>query len=191
MTSKFFEKTNNNSPIILTFAVISFIAVIADLITMGLVNRTFSTPSGLYIVSPLFWINLFSHIFCHSGFDHYWGNVAFILLIGPIIEEKFGFLRLLIMILITAATTALFSAMFFNSAILGASGIVFMMIIIGSITNKQDGKIPRTFVIIFAIYMTKEIWSALGNDNISQFAHLMGGACGAVFGFLVKPKGKN
>ena len=75
----------------------------------------------------------------------------------------------------------------FNTGLLGASGVVFMLILLSSFTNVKSGNIPLTFILIIFLFMGKEVYTAFSQDNISQFAHILGGICGGVFGFkLIK-----
>ena len=69
--------------------------------------------------------------------------------------------------------------------ILGASGIVFMLIVMSSFVNIEAGKIPITLVLIFIFYIVNEIADGFfKKDNISHMAHLVGALCGGIFGFL-------
>src|SRR5690349_22337370 len=106
-----------------------------------------------------------------------------ILLLGPILEERHGSAQLLIMILMTALITGLANLVFSNGLLLGASGIVFMMILLASMANVRGGEIPLTFIAVAVIYMGGEIVRAFREDQISQMAHLVGGFAGAAFGF--------
>jgi rhomboid protease GluP len=107
-------------------------------------------------------------------------------LVGPIVEEKYGSKSLLIMILITALITGILNILFFNAGLLGASGIVFMLILLSSFTNVRSGEIPVTFILVAILFLGREVFESLQNDNISQFAHIIGGICGSVFGYKVK-----
>src|SRR5262249_30582320 len=107
-----------------------------------------------------------------------------ILLIGPILEERHGSRALLIMILLTALMTGLANLVFSTGVILGASGVVFMMILLASMANVRAREIPLTFIAIAIIYLGGEIIRSFREDNISQLAHLVGGVAGAAFGFL-------
>ena len=107
-----------------------------------------------------------------------------ILLIGPLVEEKYSSPMLLAMIMITAITTGIFNMVLFSTSIMGASGIVFMLIVLASLTNFERGEIPMTFLLVVAIFLGNEVLNSLRNDNISQFAHVFGGVCGAAFGLL-------
>jgi hypothetical protein len=67
---------------------------------------------------------------------------------------------------------------------LGASGIVFMMILLASTANIRAGTIPLTFIAVAVIYIGGEIVRAFNDDNVSQLGHILGGLCGAAFGFF-------
>lgn len=101
------------------------------------------------------------------------------------------------MSLVTSCVTALLSVCLLRTGLLGASGIVFLFILLSSFTTAAGslrpgmdrgdggrGSIPLTAILVSALYLGHEVWRAFYNDEISQFAHIMGGACGAVFGFL-------
>ena len=110
-------------------------------------------------------------------------NFLYILLVGPMIEEKYGSMNLLFMILITALVTSIINMIISKNQLLGASGIVFMLIIMGSFVNIQSGKIPVTLILIFIFYIVNEIISGLfKKDNVSHLGHLIGAICGFIFG---------
>ena len=67
---------------------------------------------------------------------------------------------------------------------MGASGVVFMMILLASMANMRGGEIPLTFIAVAIIYMGGEIVHSFRDDGVSHMAHLVGGAVGALFGFL-------
>src|SRR5262249_55446965 len=118
------------------------------------------------------------------SWQHLIGNFMLILLLGPILEERHGSGPLLFMILMTAFITGL-ASLIFSDQLLGASGIVFMMILLASMANVRGGEIPLTFIAVAIIYMGGEIIRAFREDQISQMAHLVGGIAGAAFGFII------
>lgn len=75
--------------------------------------------------------------------------------------------------------------------LLGASGIVFMFILLSSFANIKTGHLPLTFVIIVIVFLGKEVFASFAHDSISQFAHIIGGLCGSTFGFLSNNDGKS
>lgn len=180
---RFFKKFQYNSPVILTFALVSFLTLLLGKLTNGWTTYAlFST----YRSSPfnlLTYVRLFGHVLGHSNLEHYTGNMLFILLLGPVLEEKYGSKNLLIMISITALVTSIIHNLFFSIGLLGASGIVFMMIILASMASAKEGRIPLTLIVAIIVYIGQEVVSGLlSQDNISQFAHIIGGICGGVFG---------
>lgn len=179
-----------NAPVTITLALLSIAAVGLSSVLPGL-NALLAAPANLTPWNPLFYTGLFTHIIPHASWTHFWGNFSFILLIGPLLEQVHGSSRILWLIVITALLTALLNAIFFSTGLIGASGIVFMFIILGSFAGSDGKGIPITFILLFGIYMTKEIVGAIQDDNISQFAHLMGGGCGATFGFFLNGKNKS
>jgi membrane associated rhomboid family serine protease len=105
------------------------------------------------------------------------------------LEENYGSSLLLIMMVITALVTGILNILFFRSSLMGASGVVFMMILLSSFTNFTHGEIPLTFILVLILYMGVQLFNSFNSDNISQFAHIVGGLCGSFFGFLRPPKG--
>ncbi len=108
------------------------------------------------------------------------------MLVGPIVEERYGSGNLLFMIIVDAVVTAIIQGIFFSGGILGASGVVFMMIILSAFTGVQKGKIPVTLIIVALMYLGREIATALSspNDGISQMGHIVGGVVGLIFGII-------
>jgi membrane associated rhomboid family serine protease len=180
-------KLKYNSPVILTFTFASTAVMIAGTVLgPGFVETFFSVPGrneGFQILSPAAFL-LVSHVLGHASWAHLLGNFTLILLIGPILEEKYGSVALLLMMITTAVVTGLLNVLLLSSGLLGASGIAFMLILLTSITNIRAGEIPLSFVLVLLLFMAKEVVGAFQSNNISEFAHILGGSCGAFFGFL-------
>ena len=138
------------------------------------------------LLNPLMYVRLFTYVLGHANWAHFIGNMSYILILGPMIEEKYGSKNLIKMILITAVIGGILNNILFpNVALCGASGIVFMMIILASATSFEKGQIPLTLILVLIIYLGGEIYDALyASDNISQLAHIAGGVCGAIFGLV-------
>ena len=98
-----------NSPVIISYLFLSLIACFFNFITKGKTNKLFFTSYPSSIWNPLSYIRLFTHAIGHKDFDHLVHNFLFILLIGPMIEEKYGSIPLIIMFLITSFVIALFN----------------------------------------------------------------------------------
>ena len=171
-----------NSPVILTYSIVSIAVLI--FCSGGLSMKYFSSPAQLTFSNPYFYVRLISYIAGHGGWSHLIGNLTIILLLGPLLEEKYGSVKLLEMILITAIATGLFNAFLFSTSLVGGSGIAFMLILLGSFSNISSKEIPLTFIIIAVLFIGSEVVSTLKVDRISQFSHLAGGFIGAGYGFL-------
>ena len=172
-----------NSPVILGMAILSFALLMID--------RFFGSKIGMFLsayrtsaTDPMQYLRLFTHILVHADIGHYTGNFMMILAIGPMVEEKYGSRRLLLITICTALITGLINVLFFpGRAVLGASGIVFMLILLASFTNIQQGRLPITVPLVAVLYIGNEVLKGLFNtDNISQISHIAGGLCGAIFG---------
>ncbi len=185
---RFLKKIQYNSPVVLTFAGVSLIALILGYVTGGAVNTLLFSVYRSSPLNPLTYVRLFCHVLGHANYQHYIGNMLMILVIGPVLEEKYGSRSLLRAILITAVVSGLVQIIFFPStAILGASGIVFMMIVLSSLAGAQEGRIPLTLILVVIFYIGGEVINGVfQQDNISQMAHIIGGLCGAVIGFILE-----
>jgi rhomboid protease GluP len=175
-----------NAPVILSFTLISAAVLFLDQFLGYRLTRSF------FVVYPDFdpgsvlsYLRLFTHVIGHRDWVHLMSNFSFILLIGPILEEKYRSGTMLAMLLITALVTGILNVVFFSTALMGASGVVFMLILLSSFTNIRAGEIPLTFLLVLVLFLVKEVSSAFAQDNISQFAHIIGGICGSFFGFLL------
>lgn len=178
-------KIRYNSPVVLTFTFICIAAMIISNLTDGKSTAfLFALPPSLDYSNPLSYLRIWSHIIGHSGWPHLIGNFSMILLLGPLLEEKYGSWPLLIMMLITAVITAILNTLFFSNGLLGASGIVFMFILLSSFSGIREGEIPLTFVLIAILYFGQEIMLSFRADRVSQFAHILGGLTGSIFGFM-------
>lgn len=174
-----------NSPVIISYLIISLGAWLLNIITGGKSNKLLFTSYRSSIFNPLTYIRLFTHAIGHVDLSHLIHNFLFILLIGPMIEEKYGSINLLIMLLITSLIIGLFNTIFSNFSITGASGNVYMLIVLSSFSNISEGKIPITLVLILIFYIISEFTSRIfeGNKKTYHTGHLLGALCGIGFGF--------
>ena len=181
-------KISYNAPVALTFALLSLLALVANHFTNGWANATlFSVYRCSLLADPLGFFRFFGHVLGHSGYAHYIGNMVLILVLGPNLEDRFGSWNVLWAILFTALVSGLVQFIFFpGTALLGASGIVFMMILLSSFGGVKNGTIPTALILVAIFYLGGELWDAIFvRDNISQLTHIIGGLCGTVLGFIL------
>ena len=173
-----------NAPTTLNFALISFLVLILHYATRGVSTTKLFCVYRSPLTDLLTYPRFFTHVLGHSSFAHYSGNITLMLVLGPTLEERYGSRTILLSIVFTAFISGLLQWLLFPGvALLGASGIVFMMILMASLGGMRSGGIPLTLILVFAIYIGQEVVTALTvSDNISQLTHIIGGICGAVIG---------
>ncbi len=188
-----------NAPVTLTFSLLCVAVLLlhqyvvkTGTLLLFVAPGSQSGPFPFDYRNPLHYIRLFTHVLGHRDWSHLVGNLSLLLLLGPILEERFGSKMLLVMVVATAFVTGVINACFIPQGLMGASGVVFMMILCSSYSTIDRSKIPLTFILVCLIYLGKEFLS-LGNSQItgiSNIAHLVGGLCGSIFGYLAVPSKK-
>ena len=183
-------KIKFNSPLILGFVFLSLAAMILNIVTGGISNRLVFMTYHSSPADPLTYVRFFGHALGHSSWQHFIGNMSYILLLGPMLEEKYGAKRLLFVMACTALVTGLVNYFFFPGiALCGASGIVFAFILLTSFTSFRKGEIPVTFILVAIVYLGQQVYDGLFiKDNISNMAHIVGGIVGAIFGYTMNRK---
>ena len=173
-----------NAPTTLNFALISFAVLVLGIATRNASTMKFFCVYRSPLSELLTYPRFFTHVLGHSGFTHYAGNITLMLVIGPTLEERYGSRTIFTTIVLTAFISGLIQWLFFpHTALLGASGIVFMMILMASLGGSRGRGIPLTLILVFIIYVGGEIYNmATATDNISHLTHIIGGLCGAVMG---------
>ena len=187
-------KITFNSPAILGFSGICLIALILGMITRGQSTHILFMTYRDSLLNPMTYVRLFSHAFGHQNWAHFIGNMSYILLLGPMLEEKHGTSRIVEIILVTAFVTGLVNFVLFpRVALCGASGVVFAFILLTSFTNFKEGEIPLTFILVALIYLGQQVFEGLSiRDNVSNLSHIIGGIVGAICGYClnIKKKGR-
>ena len=181
------NKFQYNATVILSFFFVCLIILIIDKIMRGKFSTMFfSSGRNDFLLNPLTYFKLVSHSLGHSNWDHLYSNFLKILLIGPLIEEKYGSYQLLIMMIITSLIIGIINRLFSKNRILGASGIAYMLIVLCSFVNIEDGKIPLTLVLILLFFVVDEIINLLRRkkDGVSHLGHVTGAICGLILGIL-------
>ena len=181
-----------NSPVVLTFSAICVLALVLDKVTAR--NSTallFSVyRSGASMASPFTYLRFFGHVFGHLDISHLTGNLMMLLILGPMLEERYGDKILTAVIAVTALITGVASFILFpNQALMGASGVVFAFILLASFTSFKEREIPLTFILVAILYIGQQIYQGIFvDDNVSQFTHILGGITGSVLGYNLNKK---
>ncbi|MBO4358200.1 MAG: rhomboid family intramembrane serine protease [Erysipelotrichaceae bacterium] len=175
-----------NAPITLGFVAICVIAYGLSYLTADLSTVMVFSTYGSSLLNPMTYVRLICHVFGHNSFNHLASNMMYILLLGPMLEEKYHD-RLITVIVTTALVTGIVHNIIQpDIMLLGASGVVFAFILLASITGKENG-IPITLILAAAIWIGQEIYNGMTEaDNISQITHIIGGLSGTVLGLIYK-----
>jgi len=184
---------NFNAPVILGFSFICLIALLLGMITRGNSTRILFITYRDSLLNPMTYLHFFSHVFGHQNWAHFIGNMSYILLLGPMLEEKHGGKKLVEIILITALVTGLVNFIFFpRVSLCGASGVVFAFILLTSFTSFKEGEIPLTFILVALIFLGQQVFEGVSiRNNVSNLSHIIGGIVGAVFGYCLNMKKKD
>jgi membrane associated rhomboid family serine protease len=167
------------------------VALLAGMVTNGwLIEHVFSVPGRASFADAALYPRLLLHVLGHANTQHLFSNIIILLLIGPMLEKAYGIPRMVAISAITAVVTGLLMVLFFNGLLLGASGIVFAMIILSSFANARKGTLPLTFLLVSVLFLGNEILQAIDgvHSGTAHFAHLAGGAVGGVAGFFLTGK---
>lgn len=180
-------KISFNSPVILGFSAICLVALVLSYLTGGFTNNLLFSVYHSSLLSPFTYFRMIGHIFGHANWAHFIGNMTLILVLGPLLEEKYGSVNIICVILLTGLITGLVHFMFFpHVQLLGASGVVFAFILLSSFTSLKDGEIPLTLILVTLIYIGGEVYDGIFvKDNVSNLTHILGGGVGAGCGYVM------
>lgn len=177
-----------NAPVVLTFVFVSLGVLLLGMLTAQQSTRLLFCVYRAPLTDPFTYLRMVFHILGHADYAHYMGNMTLLLVIGPPMEEKYGSKKLLLAIFITALVSGLIQFVLFPGvALLGASGIVFMMIVLSSLSGMRQGSIPLSLILVMVIYLGGEIIDAVMlSDNVSHPTHIVGGLCGGGLGLMME-----
>lgn len=180
-------KISFNSPVILTFAILCLVSLLLGTVTKGRTTDLFFSVYRSSLMSPATYIRFAGHVLGHANYEHFLGNIMLILVVGPLLEEKYGSSNMLFVILATALVTGIVNFIFFPKVqLLGASGVVFALILLSSFTSLKEGSIPLTFILVAVIYIGEQVYQGIFvQDNVANLTHILGGLVGAGLGYVM------
>lgn len=176
-----------NSPAVLGFSLICLAALVLGRITGETSTKLIFSVYRSSLADPLTYLRFLGHVFGHADLQHFMGNITLLLVVGPMLEEKYGSADLVCVMVITALVTGIVNFIFFpHVRLLGASGIVFAFILLSSFASFRKGSVPVTFLLVAIIYIGGQVYDGLTvRDNISNLTHILGGGVGSLFGWLM------
>lgn len=167
----------------LSIVAVSFAATLLNYLTGGRSGMLLFMTYHSSLLSPMTWIRMFTHIFGHADWSHLIGNMSYLLLLGPMLEEKYSSKVLLEVILVTAFVTGLANYILFPAtALCGASGVVFAFILLSSFTNFREGEIPVTFILVTVLFIGQQVWDGIMVQDIFSYDSYYRGMIGGMIG---------
>lgn len=178
-------KISYNAPVTLTFALLCLLALALNGLTGGWTTSHLFSVYRCSLADPLAFVRFFGHVLGHANLSHLVGNLGLMLVLGAGLEDRYGSFSVFWAIVFTALVSGLIHFVFFpGTALLGASGVVFMMILLSAFGSMKSGTIPLTLIFVFLFYLGGELWDAIFvQDDVSQLTHIIGGLCGTLIGF--------
>jgi len=176
-----------NSPVVLGFVFLCVAERLVSFATGGISTRMFFMTYHSSLSDPLTYVRFFTHCIGHGSWDHLISNMAYILLLGPLLEEKYGSRTLLEVMVLTALACGIVNyLLFWDRALCGASGICFAFMLLSSVTRLSEGEIPLTFLLVAALFLGQQVVTGvLVSDDVSNLSHVIGGVIGAAAGFVL------
>ena len=184
------KKLQVNAPAILGFFFVSRLSLVLGFLTSGASTTAAFSVYRASLLDPLTYVRFFGHIFGHANLTHFFSNMLLLLVIGPPLEKLYGSKTIAIGIMATALITGLLQFVFFpHTLLLGASGIVFMLIMLSSFSGAKTGQIPVTLILVALMYLGQEVYSIFFiRDNVANLIHIVGGICGIGMGLQLRGK---
>ena len=152
--------------------------------------------------NPLDYIKIFTHVFGESSPSSLLINLSFILLLGPVLEERYGSPLVALEIAVVALVSGVLNACCVPLSLNGSSSVVFSMLLLACVASLNKKELPVSFVLVFVLYLVYVMYAAVKNNpslsanafaaffkaNLQTFTNLAASVCGMLFGFLVAPK---
>ena len=102
-----------NAPVVLSFVFLCFGATLLGQVTGGVSDPVLFMVYRASLRSPLTYIRFFTHVLGHVDWSHFIGNVSYLLLLGPMLEEKYGSAKIVEVIMSAAFVTGIVNFVFF------------------------------------------------------------------------------
>jgi membrane associated rhomboid family serine protease len=135
------------------------------------------------------WI-LLTHMFLHANANHIIFNMYTLLIFGPLLEQRIGVKRFLLVYLASGIVAGILSSFFYQRA-LGASAAIMGMI--GVLIILMPGLrlllffvVPMPLWLVGILYALLDIFGIFYPSGVGNIAHLTGMAIGLLYGLHLK-----
>ena len=196
MKKKLKLKFHYDSPVMLSFALITLIIFVLDACALKgkLKDMWLLAPTAAGGQFPFSFsdfpsiLRLFIHVFGYSQSEVLICNLIFILLLGPQMEERYGSVIIGIMIFVSSLFSGVLNACFCKNAVCGAEPVVFMLILLWTMMQLSRSKISASAIAVIALFIAMLVSRKNPNGLVGVSVIVAGGLCGSLFAFLTSPK---
>ena len=180
-----------NAPVTLTFALLSLLALALAELTDGWTTQNLFCFYKSALTDYLTYVRGLLHVLGSTDLTACTGNIIILLVVGPAAEERFGSAKVLFAMVLTAVASAVIMWMMFpTSTLMGAGGILFMMMVLASFASARHGAIPITLILVLVLFLGSEVLRAVtGTAGLQELTHIAGGVVGFLLGFLFSHSG--
>lgn len=198
-----------DSPVILTFAIASFIVFALDFFVF---KKDFIKEFFVCHASKVFgdyeafnfkafpdYPKMIFHELGSTSWHSLLTGILIIMILGPSVEEKFGSVFTGLMIFMTSLISGILTATISHYTLTGSTGVIFTFMILSLITDISKKSFSLSAFFIFVVFIAIQLLES-GNEeknfilfmqkNTGLFIEMIGGICGSLFGFMVTPKSK-
>lgn len=197
----------NHALIVANIAAFMATSILSNMQGVEAAGQTSSRVLGMLWLHPaaseFHWWTLLSYQFLHGGFAHLLGNMLFLFVFGPNVEDRLGKIGYLAFYLLGGVASGLAHVAFEDAPVVGASGSI------SAVTGAYIVFFPRTrirtlvFFFIIGIFWIPSVWligfaiakdlvfqGFASDDGVARLAHLGGYAFGvgvslALLGFKI------
>ncbi len=190
-----------DSPVVLSFVLISLVIFIADCASSSFVSSFLACRASKGEVpfnfsSFIDYIRLILYVFGYHSSSDFFITMMVLLLLGPLIEERYGSSIFSLMIFVTSLSGGVLTATLSSENLLGSKGIAFMLIILSFLSEFSKGYIPASCLLSFILFFMDGFIGLKSDMHFSDFTQysvkvlvlLASGISGSLFGFLASPK---
>lgn len=185
-----------DSPVTISFSLLSVLLFVLNCLAFkGTLDvKILSSPTTSAGPIPFMatqissYLRLFLYAFGSQNFVGLLSNLLFLLMLGPVMEERYGSLVIGIMMAVSVLFSGVLNTCFCETSLQGCMPIIFMMIFLNSFMSFSKKKIPVSFLVIFVFYIAREVFGKTFSEIVGLIICITGGLCGSLFAFLTSPK---
>ena len=189
-------KFSYDSPVALSFAIITVLVYLLNtLVLKGKIDSFFYAPtaaSGEFAFNfkeAASYLRLVLYQFGYFDLYFLFRDLIIILLLGQILEERYGSVIMGLMMFFSSLFSGVLNACFCTGKIYGAASIVIMMVFLNTLTSISKKNVSILSVATIALVVCSEFFTK-SHGFLGVIVSVAGGLCGSLFAFLASPKAR-